>query len=88
MLHNVRKFPALVSQFFHMRTELFLQRFGELLGVEAYWLRHEWQARGSTHAHFFLWLKDAPNLEFLDAFICGLVNFSVFPTVDWLWAMP
>ena len=68
MLHNVRKFPALVSQFFHMRTELFLQHFGELLGVEAYWLRCEWRARGSTHAHFFLWLKDAPNLEFLDAF--------------------
>ena len=33
------------------------------------WFRYEWQSRGSTHVHYFLWLRDAPNLSYLDEWV-------------------
>ena len=31
--------------------------------------RYEWQSRGSTHVHYFLWLRDAPDLSYLDEWV-------------------
>lgn len=36
--------------------------------------RYEWQSRGSTHAHYFLWFKDAPKLDFLDDWLHEAVD--------------
>ena len=68
-LANIVAYPHLTAQFFHLKTELFFEHIGESLGCEAHWCRYEWQARGSTHAHYFLWLKDAPDVSFLDAWV-------------------
>ena len=34
-----------------------------LLGATDYWLRFEWQHRGSPHVHGLAWLKGAPDVE-------------------------
>ncbi len=34
-----------------------------VLGATDYWLRFEWQHRGSPHVHGLTWLKDAPDVE-------------------------
>ena len=52
-----------------MQTVLFFEHIGEALGVEAHWCRYEWQSRGSTHAHYFLWLKGAPDVSFLNNWV-------------------
>ena len=68
-LANVVAFPHLVAQYFCLKTELFFTHIGEALGCEAHWCRYEWQSRGSTHAHYFLWLKGTPDLSFLDHWV-------------------
>ena len=69
-LELVKLYPALVAQFFHLKTELYLEHVCKgILNVRAYWLRYEWQSRGTTHAHYFLWLEDAPALGFLDDWV-------------------
>ena len=68
-LANVVAYPHLTAQFFHLKTELFFLHIGEALGCEVHWCRYEWQSRGSTHAHYFLWLKDTPDVLFLDAWV-------------------
>ena len=37
--------------------------YEEVLGVKDYWLRFEWQHRGSPHVHGLAWLSDAPVIE-------------------------
>ena len=34
-----------------------------VLGVTDYWLRFEWQHRGSPHVHGLAWLPNAPDME-------------------------
>lgn len=68
-LANVVAYPHLTAQFFHLKTELFFEHIGEALGCEAHWCRYEWQSRGSTHAHYFLWLKDTPDVSFLNEWV-------------------
>lgn len=67
---NLRRYPHVVAQYFHHKTQLFISRIAEsALGAEAHWCRYEWQSRGSTHVHFFLWLRDTPDLSFLDDWV-------------------
>ena len=73
-LANIVAYPHLTAQFFHLKTELFFEHIGESLGCEAHWCRYEWQSRGSTHAHYFLWLKDAPDVSFLDEWVQNEVH--------------
>ena len=66
-VRNLRDFPLPVAEFFHRKTELFIEQIGRAgLGVDHYWVRYEWQSRGSTHAHYFLWLRGAPDMSFLN----------------------
>ena len=37
--------------------------YEEVLGVKDFWLRFEWQHRGSPDVHGLVWLKDAPSIE-------------------------
>ena len=65
-LDNVKRFPHLVSEFFVIKTKLYLEHVAmPILGATAYWLRYEWQNRGSVHVHYFLWLDEAPDLTYL-----------------------
>ena len=63
----VRKYPHVCAAFFALKTELYIEHIcSGIMGCDAHWCRYEWQSRGSTHVHYFLWLRDAPLLEFLN----------------------
>ena len=69
--------PALAAHFFALKTELYLEHICVgILGAQAYWSRYEWQSRGSTHAHYFLWLDNAPNVTHLDEWIREEVDLN------------
>ena len=56
--------PAISDWFFHHRIEKFIDAFYVgVLGATDYWLRFEWQHRGSPHVHGLAWLSGAPNAE-------------------------
>ena len=37
--------------------------YEDVLGVKDYWLRFEWQHRGSPHVHGLAWLSNAPAIN-------------------------
>ena len=45
-----------------------------ILGADAWWVRYEWQSRGSTHAHYFLWFRDTPQLGFLGEWVDDAIS--------------
>ena len=56
--------PAISDWFFQHRVHKFISAFyTDVLGATDYWLRFEWQHRGSPHVHGLAWLPDAPNVE-------------------------
>lgn len=56
--------PALADWFFYHRVQKFVDVFylGVLKATD-YWLRFEWQHRGSPHVHGVAWLPNAPDVE-------------------------
>ena len=64
---NLKQYPLITAKYFHRKTELFVQQIAtDTLGADAHWMRYEWQSRGSTHVHYFLWLRGAPCTDFLN----------------------
>ena len=60
----VIKNPAVADWFFSHRIQKFVDAFYVgVLGVTDYWMRFEWQHRGSPHVHGLAWLPDAPNVQ-------------------------
>ena len=58
--------PAVADWFFHHRVQKFIEVFYVgILGATDYWMRFEWQHRGSPHVHGLAWLPDAPDVETL-----------------------
>ena len=56
--------PAIADWFFYHRVHKFIDAFYTgVLGATDYWLRFEWQHRGSPHVHGLAWLPDAPDVE-------------------------
>ena len=56
--------PALADWFFYHRIMEFVKAFYiGVLGVRDYWLRFEWQHRGSPHVHGLAWLPGTPDVE-------------------------
>ena len=56
--------PALADWFFYHRVMEFVKAFYiGVLGATDYWLRFEWQHRGSPHVHGLAWLPDTPDVE-------------------------
>ena len=56
--------PALADWFFCHRVQRFVEVF--YLGVQKstdYWMRFEWQHRGSPHVHGVAWLPKAPDVK-------------------------
>lgn len=60
----VNENPALADWFFCHRVQKFVEAFyvGVLQATD-YWLRFEWQHRGSPHVHGVAWLPNAPDVE-------------------------
>ena len=56
--------PALADWFFCHRVQRFVEAFylGVLKATD-YWMRFEWQHRGSLHVHSVAWLPNAPDVE-------------------------
>ena len=62
--------PAVADWFFYQRVQVYLKHFyTDVLGATDYWLRFEWQHRGSPHVHGLAWLPNAPHIE--QAFASG-----------------
>ena len=56
--------PAIADWFFHHHIQKFIEAFYVgVLGATDYWMRFEWQHRGSPHVHGLAWLSGAPNVE-------------------------
>ena len=56
--------PCLADWFFYHRVVKFMDVFYMgIMGAKDYWLRFEYQHRGSPHIHGIVWLQDAPNVE-------------------------
>ena len=56
--------PAIADWFFYHRIKLYLHHFYvDILHVVDYWVRFEWQHRGSPHIHGLAWLPNAPDVE-------------------------
>ena len=56
--------PALADWFFYHRLIEFVKVFYTgVLGATDYWLRFEWQHRGSPNIHGLAWLPDTPDVE-------------------------
>ena len=56
--------PAIADWFFHERIRYFIEEFYVgILGATDYWLRFEWQHRGSPHVHGLAWLPNAPDIQ-------------------------
>ena len=68
--------PAIADWFSYHRVQLFLKYFYiEVLHATDYWLRFEWQHRGSPHVHGLAWLQGAPDIE--SAFTSGPVSSEI-----------
>ena len=64
---NLNNNPALAAFYFQMRWELFYEEvLAKKFKIKDYWWRYEWQHRGSSHIHGFLWIEDAPSVDKLD----------------------
>ena len=56
--------PALADWFFFERISQFIKAFYcDVLGCCDYWMRFEWQHRGSPHVHGLTWLPNAPDVQ-------------------------
>ena len=60
----VNQNPAISDWLFYHRVLEFVKTYYVgILGVTDYWLRFEWQHRGSPHVHGLAWLPNAPDVE-------------------------
>ena len=56
--------PCLANWFFYKRIMKFMDVFYmSILKAKDYWLRFEYQHRGSPHVHGVAWLEDAPDVQ-------------------------
>ena len=56
--------PAIADWFFHHRILKFIDAFYVgVLGATDYWMRFEWQHRGSPHVHSLARFPDAPDVK-------------------------
>ena len=60
---NVQRFPHVIAAWLDIRFKAFLKYvMTSLLGVDDYWFRYEWQARGTGHIHCIIWMRDSPTM--------------------------
>jgi hypothetical protein len=60
---NVQNNPHIIAQWLHIRFKAFLETVVKpYLKMDDYWLRYEWQVRGTGHIHMILWTKGEPHM--------------------------
>ena len=75
--------PAIADWFFHHRIQKFVDTFYvDVLGATDFWLRFEWQHRGSPHVHGLAWLPDSPSVEQILASSDASTNSALIQHVD------
>ena len=58
---NVQRFPHVIAAWLDIRFKAFLKYvMTSFLGLDDYWFRYEWQARGTGHIHCIIWMRDSP----------------------------
>jgi ATP-dependent DNA helicase PIF1 len=66
-MNDLNNNPAIAAYYFQRRWQIF---FDEVIKpkfkIKDSWWRYEWQHRGSSHIHGFLWMEDAPSVDALD----------------------
>lgn len=56
--------PAISDWFFYHRVVKYFQVFYvDILGATDYWMRFEWQHRGSPHVHVLVWFPNATDVK-------------------------
>jgi hypothetical protein len=66
-MKDLNENPAIASYYFQKRFEIYFEHYIKVkFKVKDYWWRYEWQHRGSSHVHGFLWIKDAPSVDSLN----------------------
>ena len=64
---NLNQNPHIAAYHFHRRLSLFIEWvIKPKFNVSDVWNRYEWQGRGSTHNHGFLWMRGALAADLLD----------------------
>jgi hypothetical protein len=59
--------PLLPTTYFQKRFEIYFEHYIKVkFKVKDYWWRYEWQHRGSSHVHGFLWIEGAPSVDSLN----------------------
>ena len=77
--------PAVTDWFFYHRVMQFIKAYYiGVLGATDYWLRFEWQHRGSPHVHGLAWLPGAPDVEQLLADSSDTVKEEIIKHADQL----
>ncbi|XP_059064700.1 uncharacterized protein LOC131856792 [Cryptomeria japonica] len=67
IVENVIRNPHITTLYLHNRFTIFHEEIiQKLFKAKDLWYRYEWQHRGSTHIHGFLWLPGAPNMDIID----------------------
>ncbi|OAQ58434.1 ATP-dependent DNA helicase PIF1 [Pochonia chlamydosporia 170] len=58
---NVQRFPHIIAAWLDILFKAFLKYvMTSFLGLDDYWFRYEWQARGTGHIHCIIWMRDSP----------------------------
>ena len=61
---NLNENLAIAAYYFQKCWQIFYEEVVmPQLNVVDYWWRFEWQHRGSSHIHGFLWLREAPSVD-------------------------
>ena len=76
----LQQYQGLADVYFHHRVDSYIKLFlAPVLGVVDWFVRFEWQHRGSPHAHGLFWVKTHEKFESdLDRTICEL-NMDYIP---------
>ena len=60
---NVQRFPHVIAAWLDIRLKAFLKYvMTSFLGLDDYWFRYEWQARGTGHIHCIIWMRNSPTM--------------------------
>jgi hypothetical protein len=66
-MKDLNENPAIAAYYFQKRFEIYFQHYLKpKFGIKDFWWRFEWQHRGSSHIHGFLWFDGAPSVDHLD----------------------
>jgi Helitron helicase-like domain at N-terminus len=61
---NVQNEPHIIAHWLYLRFQTFVDTVIQpYLKTSDYWLRFEWQARGTGHIHCLFWIETAPKMD-------------------------